>query len=394
VNIPITATFSEAMDAATISGTTFWLRDATNAPVASVVTYDANNRRVILRPSAFLQESTTYTAILRGASGGVKDVTGNALVSDLSWSFTTKAGPPPSVGDTTVADFNGGSFNINLLVADVDDGEVVLAPTTGAEFTGSTLPSGWHSIVWNSGGTVTVANGHLTVDGASAGTDDLFGLGRVLEFDATFGGAGFQHAGFGLTFNEFLWAIFSTGSGGNLYARSRSDSVNIETLVPGSWLGMRHRFRIEWTNTNIVYAIDGNVVATHTGALTQAMRPLISDYNTGGGGVVIDWMRLSPYVPAGTFISRVLDAGEIVNWHTATWASSTPEGTGLTVSVSTGDTNVPDSTWSNFNPLANSGVSIGRSSRYLQYRVDLTTATPNDTPVFRGITIRYSLGSP
>jgi hypothetical protein len=232
------------------------------------------------------------------------------------------------------------------------------------------------------------------VDGARAGTDELFGPGRALEFVATFNGAAFQHVGFGLTFNEFLWAMFSTGSGGNLYARSRSNTVNVETLIPGSWFGAPHHFRIDWTSTSIVYSIDGNVVATHTSAITQSMRPLASDYNAGGGAVVIDWLRASPYAATGTFTSRVLDAGQIANWNTATWASFLPASTGLTVSVRTGNTTVPDSTWTSFSQVANSGATIGISSRYLQYRVDLTTGDPNETPVFQAMTIVYSPGTP
>ena len=93
------------MDAATISSTTFWLRDATNAQVAATVTYDVNNRRAILTPNAFLHENMTYTTTLRGTNAGVKDVAGNPLANDFSWSFTTKAEPPPSVGDTTCREF-------------------------------------------------------------------------------------------------------------------------------------------------------------------------------------------------------------------------------------------------------------------------------------------------
>jgi Bacterial Ig-like domain len=379
------------MDAATISAATFWLRDEANALVEAAITYDADTRRAILTPNVLLDEDTTYTATLRGTSTGVKDLAGNALANDFSWSFTTIAGPPPSVGDTTVADFSAGSFNGDVAVVDTDGGEVILAPAAGADFTGSVLPSGWHSTVWNGGGAATVANDQLTIDGAFAGTDALFGPGRVLEFVASFGGAAFQHVGFGLTLNEILWAMFSTGSGDNLYARSRSETVNIETLIPGNWLGTPHLFRIEWTDTSIVYAIDGTVVATHTGAITQSMRPLASDFDTGGGGVVIDWLRLSPYASAGTFTSRVLDAGQIVAWGTVTWASVTPEGTGLTVSVRMGDTPSPDSMWTDFTPVDNSGTSIEGNSRYLQYRVEIAMIVPDDTPVLQGITIEYSL---
>jgi hypothetical protein len=335
-----------------------------------------------------------YTATLRGTDAGVKDIAGNPLTDDFSWSFTTRAEPPPSVEDTTVANFSAGSYNGDVMIGNINDGEVLLAPTAGAEFTGQALPSGWHTTVWNSGGSATVANGQLLVDGASAGTDALFGLGRVLEFSATFGGEGFQHMGFGLTFNEFLWAIFSTGAGGNLYARSRSDTVNSETLIPGNWLGTPHHFRIEWTHTGIIYTIDNNVVATHVGAITQSMRPLASDFNTGGGGVVIDWLRLSPYAASGTFSSRVLDAGQIVDWSTVTWASVTPEGTNLGVAVRMGNTNIPDGTWSPFSSIANSGTTLNGSSRYLQYEVVLTTTAPDHTPVFQGISIVYTPGAP
>jgi hypothetical protein len=394
VNANITATFSEGMDAATITGATFSLRDEANVLVNAVVTYDADTRRAILTPNVFLNEDTTYTARLRGTGSGVKDVAGNPLAADFSWLFTTRAGPPPSVGDTSVGHFTAGSFNSNVAIADMDDGEVILAPAAGTDFTGASLPSGWQSTVWNSGGAATVASDQLTVDGASAGTVALFGPGRALEFTATFSGAAFQHVGFALTFNEALWAIFSTGSGGNLYARSRSDTVNAETLIPGNWLGSPHHFRIEWTSANIIYAIDGTVVASHTGAIAQNMRPLASDYNTGGGTVVIDWLRLSPYIAAGTFTSRVLDAGQPVNWDTVTWTSIRPEGAGLTVSLRTGNTAVPDGTWTNFSPVAASGNAIGGNSRYIQYRVELTTMTPNGTPVFQGITFVYSLGTP
>ena len=78
------------------------------------------------------------------------------------------------------------------------------------------------------------------------------------------------------------------------------------------------------------------------------------------------------------------------NWGTATWASVTPGGTGIVVSLRTGNTPTPDGIWTPFISVANSGSSIGGSSRYLQYNVELTTTAPDETPVFQGITILYS----
>jgi hypothetical protein len=89
----VTATFSEAMDPATINTTTFELRTATtNALVAATVTYDATTRRAILNPNLNLAATTRYTATVKGGSTDprVKDAAGNALAANRTWSFTTR----------------------------------------------------------------------------------------------------------------------------------------------------------------------------------------------------------------------------------------------------------------------------------------------------------------
>jgi methionine-rich copper-binding protein CopC len=88
----ITATFSEAMDAATIDGTTFELRDPAGTLVPAVVSYNATNRRATLNPTPTLAALTTYTATVKGGAADprVKDAAGNALASSKVWSFTTR----------------------------------------------------------------------------------------------------------------------------------------------------------------------------------------------------------------------------------------------------------------------------------------------------------------
>jgi hypothetical protein len=91
----VTAAFSEAIDPATISTITFELRDSSNALVSASVTYNATTRTATLTPSASLAFSTTYTASVKGGSTDprVKDVAGNALAANVTWSFTTAASP-------------------------------------------------------------------------------------------------------------------------------------------------------------------------------------------------------------------------------------------------------------------------------------------------------------
>ena len=89
----VTATFSEAMSAATITPTTFELRDAANALVPATVSYNAGANTATLTPSSTLVASTLYTATVKGGASGVKDAAGNALVADAIWSFTTSVDP-------------------------------------------------------------------------------------------------------------------------------------------------------------------------------------------------------------------------------------------------------------------------------------------------------------
>jgi hypothetical protein len=102
IGTTVTATFSEDMDAATITGANFELRNAANALVGATVTYNATTRVVTLTPSAALAAATVHTATVKV---GVRDLSGNALAADRVWSFTTAAGDttPPTVSSVTPA---------------------------------------------------------------------------------------------------------------------------------------------------------------------------------------------------------------------------------------------------------------------------------------------------
>ena len=93
-NQAVTATFSKAMNAATITATspaTFTLTNtATTAAVAGLVTYSGVGNTATFTPTAALATGTQYTAMITSAA---TDLSGNALTATgglpLSWSFTT-----------------------------------------------------------------------------------------------------------------------------------------------------------------------------------------------------------------------------------------------------------------------------------------------------------------
>jgi hypothetical protein len=56
------------------------------------VVYNASTRRATLNPSGNLAARTRYTATVRGGATDprVKDLAGNPLAGNVTWSFTTR----------------------------------------------------------------------------------------------------------------------------------------------------------------------------------------------------------------------------------------------------------------------------------------------------------------
>ncbi len=90
----ITATFSEALDASTVSSSTVVVKTAANVAVAGTVSYGASSNTITFTPSSALPVSTQFIVTLLGGTTDprLKDVAGNALAANVSWTFTTAAG--------------------------------------------------------------------------------------------------------------------------------------------------------------------------------------------------------------------------------------------------------------------------------------------------------------
>jgi hypothetical protein len=90
INKALSATFSVAMNAATIDSTTFTLTGPGDVAVAGVVTYVAAGSVATFTPDANLASSAAYTATI---TTGAQDLAGTALATNYSWTFITAAAP-------------------------------------------------------------------------------------------------------------------------------------------------------------------------------------------------------------------------------------------------------------------------------------------------------------
>jgi hypothetical protein len=236
------------------------------------------------------------------------------------------------------------------------------------------VPGTWTAVPWAAGGTVTQNGNGLDVDGARVGTNAAFDGPKSVKFDGTFSGDDFQNMGLGTDFNAAPWAMFSTGGPGgptnDLYARTQVGTQVKDELLAGVSPTTYHDYDIRWTTNQVRFYVDGTLVSTHDVTLPDGqLHFLASDANVGGGKVFLDGIKIVSYLPAGTFTSRVLDAGPSVG----SWGALTATGNldGVTFETRSGDTAEPDASWSSWQAVGAGGQIQSPARRYIQYAATL-----------------------
>ncbi len=229
----VTARFSEAMNPATISTTTIVLRDPSTAIVPATIAYNATTFTATLTPNAALANSTTYTATVMGGAGGVTDAAGNALASNVNWSFTTlaPAGCPCSIWTSTTTP-GAADPEVNALELGLKFRSDVNGYITGVRFYKDSTNTGTHvGNLWTSSGTklATVTFTNETASGWQQATFSspvaiTAGTTYVVSYHTNIGH--YASSEFGLSSavdSAPLHALADGSSGGNgVYAASAS----------------------------------------------------------------------------------------------------------------------------------------------------------------------------
>jgi fibronectin type 3 domain-containing protein len=89
-----TVTFSEPMQASTVTSSTVQLLEGGSTAIAATVSYNSSTNVATVTPQAAMKYGTSYTIRVKGGTGPA-DLFGNRLAADATSSFTTEASPPP-----------------------------------------------------------------------------------------------------------------------------------------------------------------------------------------------------------------------------------------------------------------------------------------------------------
>ena len=149
LNTNVEATFSEDMDAATVLNNFTLTKRGSSEPVAwSSKGYSSVTKKADLDPASNLEANTAYTATIKGGGTGAKDLAGNVLVQDYSWSFTTADTTPPETtigsgpSDGSYVKNTSASFSFSSSKA----GSTFQCSRDGASFSACTSPKSYSSL--------------------------------------------------------------------------------------------------------------------------------------------------------------------------------------------------------------------------------------------------------
>ena len=375
------------------SGTSAVVTWTTDEPSTSSVAYGTS--ATSLTSSATGAGGTSHSVTLTGLTPNTRyhyrvtsvDPSGNSTTSPSSTSVAAQYEPNVApVSITTAAEFSTGT---GAYVSDTTGGEVLARLALGFELDGTTVPSGLTATTLVSGGVVTVANGSASVSGAQLATGTrssgtTVSTSAALVAGQTIGWARTNGAASGVR------AVFTMSSTGALRAVLSDSAGTRSTVIAGTWTDGAHEYRVDWTSAGVAFLVDGVQRYSSGFASGGPLRAVLVDALTGEAPLVSSWIRIGPYNASTTYLSQVLDAGATVGWDALSRDVVTPTGTGAAIQVRTGPTPTPGTGWTAWTTVPPATGSVLMSSRYLQYRVTLSTSGSRlVTPEVRSLTIAF-----
>jgi hypothetical protein len=279
----VIANFSEAVNASTVTGSTFQLRDAGNNLVSATVS--TSGSQITLDPSASLASATTYTATITGGASGVKDLAGNALASNFSWSFTTASvdNTPPTVTSVFPASGATGISTGTTVIANFSE-SINASTVTGSTYQ---LRDAGNNLV---AATVSTSGNQITLTPSS-----LLAAATTYTATITGGASGVKDLAGNALASNFSWS-FTTASGGGGGSTFTVFQVTDAPAEPtnndgqGIVLGMKFRATQSGSITGVRYYKGAGTTGTHTGHLWTSTGTLLGS-TTFTGETASGWQQ-------------------------------------------------------------------------------------------------------
>ncbi len=154
------------------------------------------------------------------------------------------------------------------------------------------------------------------------------------------------------------WLVIGRGGIGsdpNLYVRS-SDGVSVS--LGANLLNEYHNYRITWGEANFTIYVDEMLAATVKKTYTTDLTFLISDYNNDASSLSVDWIRygISSHPQYGSYIQGYIPLSNSTASLRVNWNAILPENTEIDIFVRSGNTPIPDNTWSSLTKVSNNQV--------------------------------------
>ena len=144
---------------------------------------------------------------------------------------------------------------------------------------------------------------------------------------------------------------------------------------------------ITWTRHNVDTALARPLAVSAGDVDGDGALEVLAGSNTGH---LFTWYDVTSFAPAGELTGTLLDLGAGGPF-VLDWEASLPAGTGLGLSVRTGDDPGLLGPWTA--PLAVPGTVVEAGGRYLQYRAELSSSAPEASPLLREVAVRRALAA-
>lgn len=294
-NQKITATFSEGMDATTITGSTFTLVGPGATPVAGTVTYSTIGASATFTPTSLLPAGEMFTATI---TTGATDLAGNPLAAAFTWTFTTGSAPDsvaPTVTSTNPTDGAPAvppNAGINATFSKAMDPSTLNASTFTLTGSGSTSISG--KITYDATNRIAtftpasaLATGSTFIATIATGAEDLEGNALAANFSWSFTTG---------STSSLLPVDLGAASGFQVLAQATITNTGL-TMINGD-IGLTPGVSI----TGFPPGIVNGTIQINTPATVAALAALMTAYADAAG-------RPGPTIVAENLAGQVLSPG-------------------------------------------------------------------------------------